>query len=66
MDKFHYFTCYPVLGLLPKVIDEVAASAPDNDKRAQSLSDAIIDQPVDDCCSDEFYKVLEDSDQSEY
>ena len=46
------------LGLLPKAIDEVAASAPDNDKRTQNLSEAIADQPVDDCCSDEFYKVL--------
>ena len=46
------------LGLLPKVIDEVSASAPDNDKRAQSLSDAIVNQPVDDCTSDEFYRVF--------
>ena len=45
-------------GLLPKVIDEVSASAPDNDKMAQSLSDAIIQQPVDDCISDEFYRVI--------
>ena len=44
------------LGLLPKVIDEVAASAPDNDKKAQSLCKEIFDQPVDDCYSDEFYK----------
>jgi len=44
------------LGLLPKVIDEVSASAPDNDKMAQSLSDAIIQQPVGDCTSDEFYR----------
>ena len=46
------------LGLLPKVIDEVSASAPDNDKRAQSLSDAIVNQPVDDCTSNEFYRVF--------
>jgi len=44
------------LGLLPTFIDEVAASAPDSDKNTQSLSEKIASQPVDDCCSDEFYK----------
>ena len=59
--KIHYYCCnityLPLIGLLPTFIDEVAASAPDSDKNAQSLSDKIASQPVDDCCSDEFYKV---------
>ena len=50
-------TYLPLIGLLPTFVDEVAASAPDSDKNAQSLSDKIASQPVDDCCSDEFYKV---------
>ena len=50
-------TYLPLIGLLPTFIDEVAASAPDSDKNTQSLSEKIASQPVDDCCSDEFYKV---------